>query len=194
MRRLIKLNADKVAIVGQIAKWKGQDIFIQAAKCLHQKYPELKFLIIGDVLFNKEEELNFKQTIIEEASGCAAIQFLGHQGNVRPLLNDIDILVHASVRPEPFGRVIIEGMAAKVPVIASGIGGPLEIIEHGLSGLLYQPGNVGGLVEAIEYLLTDKQGYQKIANQAYQRFQNKFTIEQTVSLVEKHIRLSVLKD
>lgn len=113
----------KVAIVGQIARWKGQDVFIKAAKLLHPKYPEIKFSIIGDVLFAKEEELQYKNHLIELAKDCNYIQFLGHRENVLELLKDIDILVHASTRAEPFGRVIIEGMASRKPVIAAGIGG-----------------------------------------------------------------------
>lgn len=175
----------KVAIVGQIARWKGQDVFIKAAKLLHPKYPEIKFLIIGDVLFAKEEELQYKNHLIELAKDCNYIQFLGHRENVLELLKDIDILVHASTRAEPFGRVIIEGMASRKPVVAAGIGGPLEIIEDGVSGLLFEPGNYKGLADEIECLALDNYKYQFLANNGYSRFTKMFDIRNTVFNIEK---------
>lgn len=179
----------RVAIIGQIARWKGQDVFIKAAKLLHPKYPESKFLIIGDVLFTKEEELQYKNHLIELAKDCNYIQFLGHRENVLELLKDIDILVHASTRAEPFGRVIIEGMASRKPVIAAGIGGPLEIIEDGVTGILYQPGNAGELASKLNRLIKDEELYQSISNKGYETYQQKFNVLNTVSKVEEFIEL-----
>ncbi|MCF2649151.1 MULTISPECIES: glycosyltransferase family 4 protein [Bacillaceae] len=177
----------KVAIIGQIARWKGQDVFIKAAKLLHPKYPEIKFLLIGDVLFEKEEELQFKNHLLDLAKDCDYIEFLGHRENVLELLKDIDILVHASVREEPFGRVIIEGMASKIPVIAAKIGGPLEIIEDGISGILYEPGNVRNLVSKLNGLIEDEHLYKSIASGGNKRFLEKFSLKKTVSKVEECI-------
>ncbi|MED5099972.1 glycosyltransferase family 4 protein [Niallia circulans] len=181
----------RVAIIGQIARWKGQDVFIKAAKLLHRKYPEIKFLIIGDVLFAKEEELQYKNHLIELAKDCNYIQFLGHRENVLELLKDIDILVHASTRAEPFGRVIIEGMASRKPVIAAGIGGPLEIIEDGISGILYAPGNDIALAEELACLLKDNNKRNRIAEGGYKRFQKKFNLRTTVEQVERLILLQI---
>lgn len=179
----------KVAIVGQIARWKGQDVFIKAAKLLHPKYPQIKFLLVGDVLFEKEEELQFKNHLIELAKECDYIQFLGHRENVLELLENIDILVHASIREEPFGRVIIEGMASRKPVIAAGIGGPLEIIEDGITGILYQPGNVQDLASKLNRLIKDEELYHSISNLGYKTYEEKFNVLNTVSKVEEYIEL-----
>jgi glycosyltransferase involved in cell wall biosynthesis len=62
------------------------------------------------------------------------------------------VLVHASVTPEPFGQVILEGMAAGVPVIASRAGGPAEILRHDATGVLYQPGDEEALAGAMHRL------------------------------------------
>ncbi|MCM2983553.1 glycosyltransferase [Niallia circulans] len=177
----------KVAIVGQIARWKGQDVFIKAARLLHPKYPEIKFSIIGDVLFAKEEELQYKNHLIELAKDCNYIQFLGHRENVLELLKDIDILVHASTRAEPFGRVIIEGMASRKPVIAAGIGGPLELIEDDLTGILYSPGDYNQLAGKIALLYKNEEKYHYVARNGYHKFKDNFDIRKTVSLVEKYI-------
>ncbi|MFA9558195.1 glycosyltransferase [Evansella sp. AB-rgal1] len=178
------MKEHKIAIIGQIAKWKGQDVFIKAAKLLHPKHPELKFLIVGDVLFDKKEELEYKKHLIQMAEGCHYIEFLGYQDNIPSFIQTIDILVHASIREEPFGRVIIEGMAAKKPVIASALGGPLEIIEDGVSGLLYGAGSDVELAIQIEKIISNEELYNNISKQGYYSFQVNFNLRKTISLVE----------
>ncbi|MFP7473338.1 glycosyltransferase family 4 protein [Niallia taxi] len=178
-----------IAIVGQIAQWKGQDVFIKAAKILHDKFPYIKFLIIGDVLFEKKSEIDYKKELLSLSAGYNNIQFLGHQENIMELLTDIDILIHASVREEPFGRVIIEGMASKIPVVATNIGGPLEIIENGISGILYDPGDAITLAEIIVRLIGDKAYYEAISRGGYERFLKDFHIRKTVGNVEETIEM-----
>jgi glycosyltransferase involved in cell wall biosynthesis len=67
----------------------------------------------------------------------------------------MDILVHASLVPEPFGQVILEGMAAKVPVVAADAGGPSEILCHDVNGMLYPMGDQGALARALRELAKD---------------------------------------
>jgi len=178
-----------IAIIGQLAQWKGQDVFIKAAKILHDKFPNIKFLIIGDVLFEKISEIEYKKELLSLATGHDNIQFLGHQENIMELLTDIDILIHASVREEPFGRVIIEGMASKIPVVATNIGGPLEIIEDGISGILYEPGDSITLARIIERLIWDKAYYEAISKGGYEKFIKDFHIRKTVESVEETIEM-----
>ena len=78
------------------------------------------------------------------------VEFRGHRPNVWDELARLDVLVHASVTPEPFGQVIIEGMAAGVPVIATRAGGPAEILAHNVTGILYEPGSVEELADAMQ--------------------------------------------
>jgi glycosyltransferase involved in cell wall biosynthesis len=65
------------------------------------------------------------------------------------------VLVHASTIPEPFGMVVIEGMAAGLPVVAADAGGPTEVIDHGVDGLRYPMGDAGALAEALSTLAAD---------------------------------------
>lgn len=182
----------KVAIIGQIARWKGQDVFIKAAKLLYPKFPSMQFWVIGEVLFEKKEELLYKNELIDLANGCENIKFLGHREDILGLLKEIDLLVHASTREEPFGRVIIEGMASKTPVIAAGLGGPKEIIEDSISGILYEPGNELELARAIERIMTNPLLYRKIVDNGYDRFIQMFNIHHTVLEVE-YILMDMLK-
>jgi glycosyltransferase involved in cell wall biosynthesis len=68
---------------------------------------------------------------------------------------DLDVFCHTSIAPEPFGLVIIEAMAMGCPVIAARAGGPVEIVEDGISGLLTRPGDAIALAAAIRDLLID---------------------------------------
>jgi glycosyltransferase involved in cell wall biosynthesis len=67
----------------------------------------------------------------------------------------MDILVHASITPEPFGQVVVEAMASNVPVVAAAEGGPGEILTDGVDGLLYPAGDVDALAEALRRLNDD---------------------------------------
>ncbi len=120
-----------IANMGRLEEWKGQHIFLKAAAGLIKNHINLRFMIIGSgsrekALKDLAEELNIKEFV----------EFKGFVEDVPCLLKDIDILVHSAIEPEPFGRVIIEGMAAGIPVIATDVGGPKEIIEDGKDGFL----------------------------------------------------------
>jgi glycosyltransferase involved in cell wall biosynthesis len=77
------------------------------------------------------------------------VEFRGHRDDIAAELAPIDVLVHASITPEPFGQVVLEGMSAGLPVVASRAGGPEEIISDGVNGLLYPPGDVIALAQIL---------------------------------------------
>ena len=83
------------------------------------------------------------------------VTFTGFVDDVAGQLARADIAVHASVIPEPHGQVVVEAMAAGVPVIAAAAGGPAEIITDGVDGVLVAPGDVGALARALERLAAD---------------------------------------
>jgi glycosyltransferase involved in cell wall biosynthesis len=80
------------------------------------------------------------------------VEFPGFVEDVAAQLETFDILVHASLIPEPFGQVVIEGMAAGLPVIAPRAGGPAEVIEDRVTGVLYSMGDAGALADALRDL------------------------------------------
>src|SRR4030095_17066617 len=81
--------------------------------------------------------------------------FTGFRRDIPELIQLLDVVVHASVEPEPFGRVIAEGMAMGKPVVAAMNGGPLEIIRDGQTGFLVPSGDLEKLAHRIIGLLTD---------------------------------------
>lgn len=143
-----------IGTVGQIARWKGQDIFLKAASIVHEKYPLCQFLVIGDTLFELEDPYkdSLKQYVAK--NGLANhVTFTGFRQDVATLMQEIDIFVHASVRADPLPTVLLEALATGSCIVASRIGGVPEIIEDSYNGLLYTPGNIDELAELLINLL-----------------------------------------
>lgn len=141
-------------IVGQLIPWKGQEVFIKAASRVAALAPEARFVVIGadDLLPGERRRL----TQLAGKLGLAEqVAFLGQIPNVSEIFEQLDILVHCSVEPDPYPVVICEAMAAGCPVIASRGGGVPELLRNGRLGLLYEPGNVDALVEAMLSLRND---------------------------------------
>ncbi len=88
-----------------------------------------------------------------ESEGLAnRAHFLGFRDDVPALMKGVDIVAHTSIAPEPFGRVVVEGMLAGKPVIAARDGGVTEIIDDGRDGLLVPSGDANALAAAIRQL------------------------------------------
>ncbi len=139
-------------IVGRLAPWKGQDLFLRA---FAHAFPrgDQRATIVGAALFG-EDEFAAGLPRLADALGIAdRVEFRGYRTDVWDELSRIDVLVHASVTPEPFGQVILEGMAAGVPVIAARAGGPAEILRDDVTGVLYEPANGGRLADAMRRML-----------------------------------------
>jgi glycosyltransferase involved in cell wall biosynthesis len=100
------------------------------------------------------------------------------------MLTLLDVVVHASTEPEPFGRVIAEAMAMRRPVIATRAGGPTEIIEDGRTGFLVPPGDVEALADQITALLTDSALAGRIAEAGYEEARKRFSAEAHSALVQ----------
>jgi len=94
------------------------------------------------------------------------LEFCGFVHDVPKLLMEVDVLVHASVIPEPFGQVVIEGMAAGLAVIAADAGGPAEVITNDVDGLLYPPGDASALAAHLRTLADDPTARLRLANHA----------------------------
>ena len=108
------------------------------------------------------------------------IIFVGFQDNVANYVNAMDIVIHASIEPEPFGRVLIEAMALKKPVIASRGGGVDEIVENNITGLCVMPGDEAELAEAIDTILSEPGLGVLMGEKGWERVINKFHINQNV--------------
>jgi glycosyltransferase involved in cell wall biosynthesis/PAS domain-containing protein len=142
-----------IGIVGRLAAWKGQHIFLEAAAKVFGAGHSARFVIVGAALFGEEDYEKQLYRQVEELGISEHVEFLGFRSDVQSILRSIDILVHASISPEPFGQVVVEGLAEGLPVIGSNSGGVPEIITHRLNGLLVPMGDAAALADAIAELL-----------------------------------------
>lgn len=105
-----------------------------------------------------------------------------------------DVVVHASVHAEPFGRVIVEGMLAGKPVIASHAGGAAEIVQHEVTGLLVDPGSASELADALMRLHNDSKFAHDIARQAQQTAQDTYALNAVQEKIESVIQQTASRE
>ena len=147
----------RVGIVGRLAPWKGQDVFLDAfAEAF--AHSRVEACVIGAPLFDRDHD--FARGLVGQAARLGItdrVEFRGFRSDMEAELARLDVLVHASVDPEPFGQVVVEGLAAGVPVVAAADGGPTEILTADVNGLLTPPGAVPALAAALRRLATDSE-------------------------------------
>jgi len=167
-----------VAVVGRLAPWKGQDLFLRAMA--EVKTIPRQILLVGGTFFDEQPYRDELHRLATELR--LPVTFTGHVEDPDPLLRQADILVHCSVLPEPFGQVVVEGMRAGCAVIATVPGGPAEIIEPGVHGLLVDAGNLLQLTAALDTLIEDHQLRTTLADAARWRAQ-RFDITESARAV-----------
>jgi glycosyltransferase involved in cell wall biosynthesis len=161
-RRLSLAPASPVlGVVGQLTPWKAQSDAIRAASLLVPRLPDLKLLVVGSVKFRsaatRYDNDGYRASLhrlVDELALRGQVRFLGEREDVPEILRALDVLLVPSWE-EPFGRVVIEAMAAGTAVVATSVGGPAEVITDGVDGLLLPPRDPGRWAAAIRGLLAD---------------------------------------
>ena len=177
-------GARMVGMVGQIARWKGQEHFIRAAGLLASQFPDVRFLVIGDVLFEEWDYKQRLQLLVRELGLEQRVLFTGQHDDVYALMAAQQLIVHCSVEPEPFGRILIEAMALRVPVVATDGGAVPEIIEQGFSGTIVPPGDSVLLAQAIATVLRGTAPLEAMTVQAFATVQQRFSSRTMLQLIQ----------
>lgn len=171
-----------VGIVGNVKKWKGQEVIIQALLLLKPTYPSIKCIIVG-ALADPSYKYLLDETIRKYELDDAVI-FTGFDSNPIDYVAIFDVFVHASIEPEPFGIVILEAMAMGKPVVASNAGGPAEIVIDGETGYLVSPGDSESLAERVGELLSDPAKRASYGEAGRKRFLDRYTDLANVRRIE----------
>jgi glycosyltransferase involved in cell wall biosynthesis len=147
--------APLVGIVGHVQEWKGQMLVAEAVAQARVRYPELRCLIVGGVHRQGEAYATALRERIAQPDLAGHVFLTGERRDVAACFDAMDAAIHASVTPEPFGRVLIEAMALARPVIAPREGGPTTIVVDRETGLLVPPRDPAAIADAIRQLLAD---------------------------------------
>ena len=168
-------NAPVIGMIAHLIPWKRHDAFIQAAAAIRQKRPDAHFVIVGRDLFHENPRwVSQLEEQVQQAGLGPCFHWIKNSDTSEEILPAFDLFIHPALN-EPFGRVICEAMAAKVPVIAVASGGPANIIEPNVSGLLVRDGHPQVMAEAALALLADPALAAKLAEGGLARVLDKFT-------------------
>lgn len=184
----IPADASVVGTVGRLTEQKGYRFFLQAISLILQEREDVYFLIIGEGELRPNLEAQAKKLKIEER-----VLFTGPRPDVEELLAIMDLFVNSSLW-EGLPTVILESMAARVPVVAARVSGNVELIDHEKTGLLVPAGEAAALRAAILQGLSLPQAQRKrMTERAYQFVKAAFSIKQ---VARQHERLyaSLLAD
>jgi glycosyltransferase involved in cell wall biosynthesis len=178
-----------VGMIGRLTPWKGQDVFLHAfAKAFRGQGAYGR--IIGSAMFGEDAYVESLRLLTDELGISHQIEFRGFRPDVWAELAEVDVLVHCSTTPEPFGQVVLEGMAAGVAVIATRVGGPAELISDGVSGLLTTPRNPEELANALSRLRDDVPLRMRLARHGQQR-SRQFTPKRSATQLLEIYRVAV---
>lgn len=155
---------------------KGQETFVRAAALLQREFPEVRFLLIGSPFPGNESHLTTLRELINDLRATNVV-YIGTAKDIKATLSALDILVMSSGRPEPFGGVVIEAMAFGKPVVGTNIGGTIEQVADGKTGILIPPNEPEAMAGALRKLLSQKSLCKDMGHMARKRFEDLFEFE-----------------
>jgi glycosyltransferase involved in cell wall biosynthesis len=164
-----------VGLVGRMEPWKGQDRMLSAQALLRERGHRIHTLMVGGDAYDISPQYARSLPQLVDRLGLAgAVTMTGQVPDAGPFIERMDILVNAS-DCEPFGIVLLEGMARGVAVVAVDSGGPAEYVEDGRTGVLARSGEPGALVDALEPLLASPALRRALGEAGRERFAEEFT-------------------
>ncbi len=182
-----KLKIENGFVIGtfsRIAAWKGQDVLIRAMRDLPDNF---HCLIVGSPFFGEKKYFDKLKKMTNKYALANRLHFIDFTDDVPSLMSVCDVIVHTSIAPEPFGRVIVEGMMAGKPVIATNLGGAREIIKNNKTGFLVEPNNSKILSQAIIEVQKNKIFASIIARNGKKYAREKFNEKSMVDRVKIEI-------
>jgi glycosyltransferase involved in cell wall biosynthesis len=153
-------DAPVVAMVAHLTPWKGHEQFLMIAREVVAALPAARFLVAGGAIYETAGHQGYAAGLRARAEVLGVdrrVHFLGERDDVPEILAAADVLVHCSIAPEPFGRVLAEAMAVGRPVVASRAGGIPEVVEDGQMGYLVPVGDVPTAARAVLRLLGSRE-------------------------------------
>jgi lipopolysaccharide heptosyltransferase II len=189
-----------IGVIGRLTPIKGHKYFLQALAKVIRIFPQAQALIVGEASTGKEKYREELKILARRLSLQGYVDFVGWQKNIPRVLSRLDVLVLPTISQEAFGRVLIEAGAYGVPVVATRVGGIVDIIDDGVNGLLVQPKSAADLASAIIRIAKDPKLSQKLVQAARKNVEENFTLTQmadkTIKVYEElraRFRILVIK-
>ena len=179
VRQELGLSTDPaVGLFGQMLPHKGHETLIQAAPAIRARAPGTRFVLVG-ALENPPYEAHLRARIAA-ADLTGAFIFTGWRNDVPHVMRAMDVSVVATTTQEPAALSLMETMAMARPIVATRTGGTPEIVQHGVSGLLFPPGDAAALAGHVAVLLADAPRRQQMGEAGRARVERKFAVERHV--------------
>jgi glycosyltransferase involved in cell wall biosynthesis len=191
IRPAIPRQQFSIGSIGNLDPVKGFDILIRAAGIVSQKFPGVKFKIVGEDRSRDRRNEKGLRKLISELLLDETVELAGWSDNVTDMLAGFDIFVSAS-RSESFGFVIAEAMLSGVPVVATETKGALEIISNPSLGRLVPIGDHQALANAICELLSNRETLDKLATHGRNHVERNFSLQRTVDETEELYRKTII--
>ena len=173
-----KKDLFRVMNVGRLTPIKGQREFIKAMRRVSEKVERLEAWIVGGIQKGKEAYAEELRVLVKKMGMENRIKFLGLRSDIGDLFKKCDLLVLSTNVPEGFGRTVIEAGAAGVACSASNAGGIREIIDDGVTGLLFSPRNDASMADAVVRMLRSAELCGRCAGNLRKKVEKFFTLEE----------------
>jgi glycosyltransferase involved in cell wall biosynthesis len=183
LRQKLGLPQERMLVIsmGRIEPWKGQHLLVDAAALVRRRVPQVQFLILGQPAQNKPEYMKSLERRCRELRLDDTVRFIGFRHDIELWLQAADVFVLPTATIEPFGRVVPEAMAAALPVVVPKAGGPLEIVEEGITGFFYPPADVEAMAEVLVRVLHNPEESLAVGMRAREHALRRFSVERVVN-------------
>jgi len=180
-------DAPVAGLVGRLVDWKGPDRFLAAAAKVAAEIPRARFMLVGDAIFGEAGYVDELKEMAVRLGLAGRTVFTGFREDALRIMSGLDVLVHASLLPDPLPTVLIEAMALGLPVVAADAGGVREIVREGSTGLVVPPGDVRAMSEAMVELLSDPEGAARMGQAGRELAAERFDIDRQARRLEEEM-------
>ncbi len=168
-----------IGVFSRLSPWKGQHVVLQALPRLDGVH----CIIVGDALFGETDYAERLRSMVGDLGIDSRVHFLGHRSDVPRLMRAVDVMVHPSVDPEPFGRTLVESMLAGTPVVATDAGAAADILDGGTAGTLVPPNDADALAKAVARVLGQPEALQRQLQYAEKRARRHYSTDAMVATI-----------